>query len=407
MKTSLIGVLALVVLSGCGNDEGGSSSPGVLETMGMLGVPLPTLIGQNVMLVDVTLNGHGGGRLLVDTGSPLTLVNPAPFGQSLLPAKLELNVDIGVGALTINQVPVIQLSGAAMDRLRLAGLLGGNVLRQFSTAFNYRDHQFQIGGAAMPSDTAQVVKVPFKLSGGGAGLLNETVIRYEATRIPVKATVEGTEHWFVLDTGASDVTLRTSLFDRLVADGRATIDDLPISTVAGQTKARVTRSRSVSVAGQEVTNIPVMAFDNAIIDSMSTELGYSVDGLLGGDFLREFAVTIDYPAGQVVLSRYATRDHIVDEFKRVGLWLTASGTTFAVSAVRRGSAAQQLGVAIGDQVVSIDGQALADLDTLSADALLYGDVGSSRRVGFGQTSDAALAQSEKTIAIEDLVPVPN
>ena len=97
--------------------------------------------------------------------------------------------------------------------------------------------------------------------------------------------------------------------------------------MAGQTRARVTRSRSVSVAGQEVTNIPVMAFDNAIIDSMSTELGYPVDGLLGGDFLREFAVTIDYPAGQLMLSRYATRDHIVDEFKRVGLWLAASGAT--------------------------------------------------------------------------------
>ncbi|HET9929931.1 MAG TPA: hypothetical protein VFQ35_04555, partial [Polyangiaceae bacterium] len=119
MKISMLGVLAFVALSGCGSTSDGASSgnDGTLATMGMLGVPSPTLVGQNVMLVDAELNGHAGGRLLVDTGSPLTFVNAASFPGAMLPAQTQVNVDIGIGALTIDDVPSIQTTGGAMDQL--------------------------------------------------------------------------------------------------------------------------------------------------------------------------------------------------------------------------------------------------------------------------------------------------
>ncbi|MFZ5892808.1 MAG: aspartyl protease family protein [Myxococcota bacterium] len=403
MKTLAIGVLGFVLLSGCGSDDD-SGSVKALETMGMLGVPSPTLIGQNVMLVDATLNGHPGGRLLVDTGSPLTLMNAAFFTGAMLAMQAQTEVDVGLGALTIDSVPVLQITGGAMDRLRLAGILGGNVLRQFPTNFNYRDRQFQIGGMAMPSDVAPATVIPFKLSGGGEGTLNGKVIRYLATRVPLKVSVEGKEYQFVLDTGASDVTLRSSVFDTLIADGRHVIDDMPISTVLGPSKARVARARSVAVGSEIVTDIPVLSFEDSILDAMSNELGYTVDGLLGGDYLREFSLTVDYPAGRVELSRYANRAHIVDEFKRVGFWLASSGaTTFAVSSVCGDSAAEKLGVSVGDAVVSIEGQPLDGLDIFAVDALLNGAPGSSHRIGFGQTREATLANTEVMIPVEDLV----
>jgi hypothetical protein len=404
-------LLGLALFVGCGGqDEENKKTSGFtpLATTGVLGMPSPTLVGQNIMLVDATIDGYGGGRLLVDSGSPFTIVNGALFTGVMLPAQTQVKVDLGVGSLTIDQVPALQTTGGSMDQLRLAGILGGNVLRQFSSTFNYRDRELVLGDGTVPDGVEASTNVTFVLSGGGLASLNGAVIIVPQTRIPLSATIEGKEHRFVLDTGASDIVLRTSVFDALVADGRPTIDDSPISTVQGRSSAKVTRARDVTLNGQTVTNVAVLNFDDTLVDGLSSELGYTIDGLFGGDFLREFLVTIDYPHGTVELRRYTTRDHIVDEFKRVGLWLESSGATgFEVGAVHTGSDAEKKGVAVGDEIVAIDGMALAGLDLVTSDGLLDGAVGSTHRIRFGRTQSPTLAQAESDLLIEDLVPAPN
>jgi Aspartyl protease/PDZ domain len=397
------------LLIGCGSkDDSSGTGFTPLSTMGTPGVPSPTLAGDNLMLVDVTVDGHSGGRLVVDTGSPFTILNGALFAGVTLPAQDQITADLGVGSLTIDKVPALQATGGMMNQLRLAGLLGGNVLRQFATTFNYRDRELQLGQGALPDGVEASTSVKFQLSGGGLGSLDGAIIAFPATRVPLSADIEGTTHRFVLDTGASDVTLRTSAFDTLVEDGRATIDDLPLSTVNGTSSASATRARSITLSGQTVTNVPVITFDDTIVDSISQELGYTIDGLFGGDFLREFLVTIDYPRGTVELRRYSTRDFIVDEFKRVGFWLTTSGATgFVVGAVHPGSDAAKKGVAADDEILAIDGEALSGLDVLTSDSLLNGSVGQTHRIQFGRTQSSALAQTEVDILIEDLLPAPN
>ena len=106
--------------------------------------------------------------------------------------------------------------------------------------------------------------------------------------------------------------------------------------------------------------------------------------------------------------RYSTRDFIVNEFQRVGFWLTASGSTgFAVGAVHTGSDAAKKGVVANDEVVAIDGEALSGLNLLTSDGLLNGSVGRTHRIRFGRTQSMALAQTEVDILIEDLLPAPN
>ena len=122
--------------------------------------------------------------------------------------------------------------------------------------------------------------------------------------------------------------------------------------------------------------------------------------------MREFLVTIDFPRGVVELQRYTTRDHVVDEFKRVGFWLAASGSTgFTVAALHAGGAAANQGVAVGDQILSIDGTDLSTLDVVTSDAMLNGNVGATHRIRFGRAQSAALANSETDFLVEDLVPV--
>jgi hypothetical protein len=392
------------VVLGCG---GGGSG---LSTMGMLGIPSSAVLADNVMIVDAALNGYVGGRLLVDTGSPFTLVDPGEFPGATLAPTTQVTVNIGIGSATIDAVPALQLVPQTMNDLHLAGILGANVTRQFSAEFNYRDQLFRIGTGSEPAGVAQPgSSVGFTIAGGGTVMDTKLTINYPATRIPVTVAIEGVDHPFILDTGASEVTVRSTLFTALTADGRAILRDLPIATVAGAGSATVSRVRSVSLGGEEVPNVPVMTLGtDDLLDHLTMELGHPVDGLLGGGYLREFLLTIDYPHGMVHLRRYDTREHIVDEFQRIGIALGPSipGSGYQITTVFAGTDAARQGIQAGDLLLSIDGQSLASLDSVAADRLLAGTVGTSHQLGMGQAVSPALANQTITVLVDDLIPPP-
>ena len=54
-------------------------------TMGMPGIPSPTRVGANLVFADVAVNGHPGGRLGVDTGSPVMLVDATQVSRPVAP----------------------------------------------------------------------------------------------------------------------------------------------------------------------------------------------------------------------------------------------------------------------------------------------------------------------------------
>jgi hypothetical protein len=415
-------LLLLLLLAGgaCGGGSG-------FDTMGMQGIPSPTRVGSNLVFADVKVNGHGGGRLGVDTGSPLMIVDETKFPGLMLPPADVVNANVTAGDFTIDGVPIVQMRiGSAMDPLAFAGLFGGNVMKQFTVRLDYAhpDLAFRLG---MPSMEPAVdgVEVPggeikFTLQGGGRGLVRQggQIVSYPATRIPLTVDVEGTSHPFILDTGASETTVRGSVWSAITADGRAQLSGLPISTVGGPAIGTLSRIRSLTVGGQTVTDPAVMtigdpqrvsvsATADSLLDNIQGEVGHPVDGLLGGNFLREFMVTIDYPRGTLHLQRY-TSAVIVDEFKRVGFELAAGNTThrYAVGVIYANTDAAAKMLSVGDEVVSIDGQALDALDSVTADDTLNGTVGSTHAVALGQTANPALTNTTVNVLVEDLIPPP-
>ncbi len=405
-------VALLLVACGCGDDPSG------FATMGMPGIPSPTRVGSNLVFADVAIDGYPGGRLGVDTGSPLMLVDPAKFPGLVLPVTTQVTADLTVGSFTVDGVPMIRFpTTSGMDPLNFAGLLGGNVMRQFQVRLDYAhpDHAFRLGMPAMEMP-AEGVEIPgnavaFSLEGGGRGTFQGEILSVPATRIPLTVDVEGVSHPFILDTGASETTVRAALFDTLKADGRAQLDGLPISTVMGSTTATVTRVRTLGVAGATVVNPVVMALGNPIgdmlLDGIETEVHHPIDGLLGGNFLREFMVTVDYPGHTLHLQRY-TAATIVDEFKRVGLELATGSAThhFVIGKVYPGTDAAAKQLMVGDELVSIDGQALDPLDAAAADGLLSGTVGATHAIGLGTAQTSGLSNTTVDVLIEDLIPPP-
>jgi hypothetical protein len=144
-----------------------------------------------------------------------------------------------------------------------------------------------------------------------------------------------------------------------------------------------------------------------LLDSLSNEIGRPIDGLLGGAVLREFYVTLGYPQGRLSLKPYTTRDHIHDQYRRVGIELAIASSkgppfTYAIGEIYPGTdAARQLdalGIRVGGEVLSVDDQPLPPDDPTAADAMLLGAVGETHRVGFNKTT--------LTLLVEDLLPLP-
>jgi hypothetical protein len=292
-------------------------------------------------------------------------------------------------------------------------------MRQFTVRLDYAhpDLAFRLGMPSMEPAVDGVetpgAAIDFTLEGGGRGQFKGAIISYPATRIPLMVDVEGQPHRFILDTGASETTVRATLWNTLIADGRAQLSGLPISTVSGSASSTVSRVRSLTVGGETVTNPAVMTIGSPIgdmiLDTIQQEVGHEVDGLLGGNFLREFMLTIDYPHGTLHLQRY-TSATIVDEFKRVGIEIGAGPTTgahrYVVGVVYANTDAAAKGLRVGDELVSVDGQALDGLDSAAADDTLNGTVGSTRAMAFGKATAPALQNTTVAIAVDDLIPPP-
>src|SRR4029079_13315486 len=125
----------LVLAAGCGDDPDSDSG---FTTIGMPGIPSPTRVGAHLVFGDVAVDGQPARRLGVDTGSPVMLIDASKFPGLTFPDKPQVTADLTVGDFTVADVPVLQAqTNNNMDPLNFAGLIGGNVMRQFQVRLDY------------------------------------------------------------------------------------------------------------------------------------------------------------------------------------------------------------------------------------------------------------------------------
>ncbi len=406
---------------------------------GTLGIPSSTVVGANLIFADASLNGSPAAPdvefgVLIDSGSPVVLIDPSFFGLPgpATSADVQTHVDLGfldknqlpvVTIVTIKSIPALQLSAAMMDQIGFGGILGGDVMRDFSIQLDYAAptmEGFCLGCVSGDRDdvASPGTSVSFALRGAGRGPVPlasnvNPEVDIPATRIPVTVEIDGVQHPFILDTGASEVSVRTSVFSDLTSDGRATLTGFPITTVTGDSGASVTRARTVTVGSETIPDVPVMTIPgDELLDGISNELDPSgktqIDGLLGGSFLRNFLVTIDYPKGQLHLQQYDTQTW-QDEFKRVGVGLAqtppGSRHSYAIAVVYAGTDAQQKELQAGDEIWTIDDMSLDGVDSIAADAMLNGMPGTAKTLAIS-SSDSAQTPTTVEVLVDDLIPSP-
>jgi hypothetical protein len=405
-RLSAAALFGLAAQLGCGN------SVEVVPPLwlGRPGDRLPASTASNVFWVEADVDGQPGPQVIVDTGAPIALLHVEAFNGAV-PAGSGIVATMTLGGTTLWKVPTVGDHEPHKDTLtatgqRDGGIVGFTVFGQFEMSFNYRDNQVVIGAAPPPDGVLEPVVVPFSLEGGGAGPITEggEVIRFPASRVILPALVEGRPVTLLLDTGASWVGLRSTLFNAIVQDGRAQLS-VEATLAQGTATTNVARLRSVSVAGAVVQD-PVAASAETVdelMNHLSAEVGHTIDGLLGAPYLREFYVTVDYPNRVLRLHRYADESHVLDDYRKVGVEvagiLSAGGNSFVVQKVYPGTDAEKQGIHKLDNILAIDGELLFTLDVSSVDRKLRGPVGASRKLDLAGPRTV-------NVLIDELLPLP-
>jgi aspartyl protease family protein len=104
--------------------------------------------------------------------------------------------------------------------------------------------------------------------------------------VTAKAEINGVRGLFVLDTGASYVSVKSTFASKAkIADGGSS--EITLNTANGQIKAKLSKADKVALGKLEATNVPV-----AVQSGDDKSFGPGIDGLLGMSFLSRFEVQI-------------------------------------------------------------------------------------------------------------------
>jgi predicted aspartyl protease len=253
---------------------------------------------QPLILVDALADGLGPFPFVLDTGAGLCLITPELAGrltirnvgsQTATGAGGPVEVQTGVlGRLALEEavrrnIPVAITSelhriGAAIGA-DLQGNIGHSFLRHYCVTLDYHREVL-------------VLSEPDSADGpSAAGLIPFTLAHPDKPLVLVSALVNGRGPFpFAIDTGTSTTLIRPGLAARL---GVSLSPGSPMTGGGGAIASSNGVAASFQIGEAIVTDLEVMAV--GFLEMISAVIGTPLDGIVGLNFLKRFAVTIDYP----------------------------------------------------------------------------------------------------------------
>ena len=286
------------------------SGPNVTEVPFQLG-------GDRRPYVRVKINGRDA-IFVIDTGSGFTVMSKEAakkFGVSEIArggrsqgvggtGKFQivygLIKSIQVGEAKVRMVPCFirpfhgSTDGPAEERA--AGFLGLSILSHFVTELDYKASSLRLDR----SDNSQKADVP-----------GMTMIPFRTTQnglISVETTFNNNKNLNVIvDSGASSTVVSQAAVDRLnMRDQIIKGQTASVIGAAGITdNVQLLFIRDCRVADQLQSNLRALVLDFGAINETS---GFEQSGILGGDFLRHFRLTIDFNRALLALQPHTPSD---------------------------------------------------------------------------------------------------
>jgi predicted aspartyl protease len=179
------------------------------------------------------------------------------------------------------------------------GFIGLSILSHFLTELDYKESRIRLdrrdNRTIPPATTPDLTVVPFRTTQNGL--------------ISVETEFDGNKNVnVILDSGASSTVVSTAAVERLNL-GDQIIKDQTASVIgaAGVTEnVRMLFVRKCSLAGLQQTNLRALVLDFGAINETA---GFEQSGILGGDFLRNFRVTIDFNRALLAFQPHTTSEN--------------------------------------------------------------------------------------------------
>ena len=332
-------------------------------------VAVPMHLLANHIHLPVSVNGSTPLEFLLDSGADSSVVETGRAkalglrmagaleargsGPDSVETGIIKNATLSFGGLempvpAISAIPLGSLplrEGAPMD-----GILGYDITSHFVIEIDYEHDVIHfIDPATFQPDPADV-PLPFSFNSN-----------LPITRVKVTSRDGQTyDARLLVDTGARmAVDLSRPFLDRTKLTAGPAIEGPLGAGVGGATTQMIGRLAKIELAGFTL-DAPVTSFSTA---TSGSELDPDVDGLIGGDLLKHFTFTIDYPHERLLLRPNAAFGSPF-EYDMSGALVMSKDAKFdriVISNVIAGSPAAEAGLMKGDELLSIDGKPAAEL----------------------------------------------
>jgi hypothetical protein len=323
------------------------------------------MVGQHVF-VEAAINGRPAGLFFLDTGAGANCVNERVARELGLTVAGDITAT-GTGGSTrteYRQVDALAVGGVRMGEhvvvaldlepiekvmgLAIGGIVGYDFLNQVVFGLDYE------AGTLTMHDPATFVPPGLAPAAAESGALAAPAGGREVEFLVGKNTplLSGTVEeraggWFRVDSGAGDFVSLHGPFVRAhdLLAGRPTEESKAMG-IGGTQRMYVGKLASCTIAGERFTGVDAsftLAEEGALADE-------DIAGIVGGQFLRQVALTFDYRRERAYLAR---RDGAVE--RGFGFGARLDGDRLVVTDVKPDRPAAGAGLRPGDRIVSVRG----------------------------------------------------
>ena len=312
----------------------------------------------HMILVKGKVNGSDRNYTFILDTAALTIIDEKVASELGLSKEVEVEANDNTGrtkkahltrldTLSLGEFTVKNPAAVIMDMARIRqmegigvdGIVGSNVLRFFKVKIDYQRPHVTLSG-----DTT-----PLNIVSGGCLVKFEQLIKQGFAPMVAVASGDVTFN-AVVDTGLAEaLSLPIPLLEKAGKDGM--IEGKGVmggGAFEDNNKSRLARLNSFRVGNTEFGKVVAAATERSKLP------------LIGTEFLSRFVVTLNYPAGEMLLvpsDGEKPRDNVFTT--GIGVVRDASGKAL-VSGVWSGSPADRLGIMARDEIAAINGKPASD-----------------------------------------------